>query len=145
MQPQESVQLLEEMGLPESYKCPNCSEIILHKVKHINNITSFRCTGCQFTFKIVNCRICRNKKHNYQLGICYQCFQKAGLDVLESIKDLNRSFQKLIIITSRGKPDLAFSMPSKLYDKIGAFALSKGISRKTLITESVSRYIRSIH
>lgn len=145
MNPQESLQLLEEMGLPESYKCPSCNEIIIKKLKRFMSrdgiVNCFICSNCTFYFSIVKCKICGDQKYNHKANICYDCFTKSGTEQLQLIKDANKQFQKLLIITSRGKPDLAFSISGNLYNKINQLAKRLDISRKEFIVSSIQHKI----
>lgn len=142
MQYQEAIQLLEEMNLPESYKCPNCNEVLIRKIRQIKG-TIFICDSCKFYFKVITCKICKKKKYSHKLGVCYDCFTKSEIWKLQQIKE--NQFGKLILISSRKKPDLAFAIDSKLWNKLDNFSQKRGIKKKEVIIEAVKRFIRLIH
>src|SRR3990167_8340639 len=128
------MQLLEEMGLDENYRCPSCNEILIRKLKKTvlkdGRIILFQCTHCHLTFGLINCRICHKTKYSHSLNVCTECFKKARLSVLTEIMDkISREYNKRILIKARRKPDISLSITKQMYNKIALKSIDQKCSK----------------
>lgn len=144
MNKQEAIQLLEEMGLDASSRCPSCNEILVQKLKKTKNIngiqTIYKCSSCGQTFRLINCRTCRKKSYNYALNMCYGCFKKSKLSDLTRLKEqLDRDYKKLVLIKSRKKPDIMITISKELYNKLTIMSFDKGTSKTRLVLQAIKK------
>lgn len=142
MNKQEAIQLLEEMGIDEAYRCPSCNEILIHKIKKVlhkdGKQTLYRCTHCGMAFRIIICRICHKKRSSYALGICMNCFKKSKLSRLTQEKEqIERNYNKFMLITCRSKPDIKFSVKKFLYNKIKLFCIENNITKAEFVRKAI--------
>lgn len=145
---QESIQLLEEMGLNSNYRCRYCNEILIVRMfkrkAKFGLIESFRCTTCKFTFKLQNCKICKEKKYSHHIGVCENCFNSSDLRRLEGIMDeQTKKFKKIVLVNSRRKPDIAVQITKSTYNKIVQMALEQKVSRNDIVKKAIEKITNS--
>lgn len=146
MNHQESIQLLEEMGLDRNSRCPSCNEILIKKIKKVKtrdgNQTVYKCSHCNQYFRIMICNICHKLKYSYKLNICYDCFKKAKLPQLITIQErLSKDYKKIMLLTARKKPDIIVSIPKNIYNKIALKAIDLKISKSELCLKAINKFI----
>jgi len=143
---QQANQLLEEMGLPSTFKCPICNEILIIKLEirktSVGISKIYKCSLCGNTFNLIKCNLCKKTRYDFRLGVCYDCFQRSSTKDLESLAQKSDKFNKLILISKRKKPDLAFHMTNRRFSKIRQTADKLNISLKTFITQACDEKVK---
>lgn len=144
MNQQESIQILEEMGLDKEYRCPSCNEILIHKIKKTlskdGKVTIYKCTHCNLTFRIMICRICKKTRYSHTLNICTECFKKIRLPILSSIQEkILKDYKKLILVKCRKKPDIKFTITKQMYNKIVLQAIDRKCTKADIVFDAIKK------
>lgn len=144
MDKQEAIDILEQMGLGKDYRCPSCNEILINKLRRKKTrdgkITYYSCSSCNQPFRMIRCKICKKNTYAHLLNVCIACFKEAKLTRLAAIKSqIDRDYKKLILVKSRRKPDISFSITKYKYNKIVLKAIDEKCSKADLIKRMIDK------
>lgn len=148
MNKQEAIQLLEEMGLDAKERCPYCNEILINKIKKTKNIVgssmAYRCSHCGQIFRLITCSRCNLRKYAYYLNLCKMCFSRSKLQTLVQKKEkIERDYKKIILIKSRKKPDIKFTITNDMFRKIKLECLKLKITPAYFVYKTIEEKLES--